>query len=497
MEKELLNSGELHGHEKHREDSHTHHHDHEEPCSCGHHHDHGEPCGCGHKHHTEIHHEEREIPANHITKVYILENLGCANCAAKMEKKINQMEKVSNAVITFATKQLRISAEKPDSLRSEIEKICDGIESGVKLVEKQEIENPVQEHTEKKRDLFFILVGGILFLGAVVLHKIWGYEDYNLSFLIMFLVSYLILGGEILLTAGKNILRGQIFDENFLMSIATLGAFFIQEYPEAVGVMLFFRVGEYFEEIAVEKSRSQIMEAVDLRPEIVNLESDGDINQIPAEEAQVGDIVLVRPGDRIPLDGKIVEGESRIDTSAVTGEPVPVKAGIGSQAVSGCMNLSGAIKICVEKPLEESMVSRILNSVENAAASKPKIDHFITRFARIYTPIVVIIALFTAFGIPLILGEAFYPWIYTALSFLVMSCPCAVVLSVPLAFFCGIGAGSKRGILFKGGIVLEALKKVKVVVMDKTGTITKGNFEVQEIHTDGNWSKGEVLSFAA
>ena len=323
-----------------------------------------------------------------------------------------------------------------------------------------------------------------------------GYEDYSFPFFLAFAVSYLILGGEVLLSAGKNILKGQMFDENFLMSIATLGSFAIHKYPEAVGVMLFFRIGEFFEDVAVEKSRSQIMEAVDLRPEVVLLEKDGQITEIPAEEAKAGDIVQVRPGDRIPLDGVVIEGESRIDTSAVTGEPVPVAVREGSEAVSGCVNISGLLRIRVEKPLEESMVSRILNSVENTAAGKPKIDHFITRFARVYTPIVVALALFTAIAIPLITGQEFYPWIYTALSFLVMSCPCAVVLSVPLAFFCGIGAGSKRGILFKGGVAIEALKNVKAVVMDKTGTVTEGNFKVAQIVSDGNYAEDRILAFA-
>ena len=465
----------------------------EEKCCCGHdHHDHEHH----HHEHAEPVHQERVVPSGHKTKVYILENLGCANCAAKMEAKLNQTEGISNAVITFATKQLRLSAQDPDALAAEVENICNSIEDGIKVVAKEEVKKEDHSH-EKKKDLIFILAGGILFLGAVILNQATGAKDYSISYLAVFLVSYLILGGKILLTAGKNILKGQIFDENFLMSIATLGAFVIQEYPEAVGVMLFFRIGEYFEEVAVEKSRSQIIDAVDLRPEVVNLVQGEEVRQIPAQEAAVGDVVLVRPGDRIPLDGIILEGESRLDTSAVTGEPVPVKVETGSPAVSGCVNLSGVLKIRVEKPLEESMVSRILDSVENAAASKPKIDHFITRFAKVYTPIVVVAAIFTAVGIPLITGQEFYPWIYTALSFLVMSCPCAVVLSVPLAFFCGIGAGSKRGILFKGGVALEALKMVKAVVMDKTGTITKGNFVVQKIAAQQGFTQQEVLALAA
>ena len=239
------------------------------------------------------------------------------------------------------------------------------------------------------------------------------------------------------------------------------------------------------------------MDAVDLRPETVNVVENGEIKVKDAKLAKAGDILLVRPGDRIPLDGEVIEGESRIDTSAVTGESVPVKAEKGSKVISGCVNVSAVIKIKAEKELKDSMVTRILNSVENAAAGKPKIDSFITRFARVYTPIVVFAALFTAFAMPLITGQGFYKWIYTALSFLVMSCPCALVLSVPLAFFCGIGSASKRGILFKGGIVMESLASIKAVVMDKTGTITKGNFDVSSVKSSGYVTEGELLKICA
>ena len=259
--------------------------------------------------------------------------------------------------------------------------------------------------------------------------------------------------------------------------------------------MLFYEIGELFEDIAVGKSRKQIMEAVDMRPEVVRYIDGDNVIELDPEEIEIGDIIEVRPGDRIPLDGVVVKGDSRIDTSAVTGEPVPVGVKEGSEVVSGCVNMSGLIYVKVEKLLEESMVSRILEAVENAAASKPKIDRFISKFARIYTPIVVFVALATAVIPSLITGNWHY-WVYTALTFLVISCPCALVLSVPLAFFAGIGAGSKKGILFKGGVSLESLAEVKAVVMDKTGTVTEGNFKVAQIVSDGNYAEDRILAFA-
>lgn len=347
-------------------------------------------------------------------------------------------------------------------------------------------------HKEDRAKVFLqIGVSVLLFLLGILLKNMIPAVS-----LASFVVAYVILGREILMHAGRNILKGQFLDENFLMSIATIAAFVIGDYAEAVGVMLFFRVGELFEYIAVEKSRSQIMEAVDMRPEVVNLIQGREVQVIPAKEAKVGDLLLVRPGDRIPLDGVVVHGESRIDTAPVTGEPVPVKVSEGDSVISGCVNTSGAIHIRVEKVLEDSMVSRILNSVENAAASKPKIDRFITRFARVYTPFVVVLALATAI-LPSVLTGDWEFWIYTAITFLVISCPCALVLSVPLAFFSGIGAGSKKGVLFKGGVALETLKSIKAVVMDKTGTITKGNFEVQECVSFSEYTDVQILTLAA
>ena len=328
------------------------------------------------------------------------------------------------------------------------------------------------DHDHPEEEGKQLILGASLFLMGLVLE---GWASVAVCAL-----AYILLGREVVKKALKNLLRGHMLDENFLMTIASLGAFVIGNAPEGVGVMLFYRVGEFFEHRAVEHSRSRILEAVDLRPERVRLIRGQEIVEIPAEDAQVGDWVQVRPGDRIPLDGIVLEGESRIDTAPITGEPVPVRVAVGDPVTSGCVNTTGLLVIRAEKPLGESMVTRILDSVEHAAASKPKIDRFISRFARIYTPVVVAIAATTAVIPSLVTGNWNY-WVYTALSFLVMSCPCALVLSVPLAFFAGIGAGSKRGMLFKGGVSMEAMAKVKTVVMDKTGTLTKGEFKVQSV----------------
>lgn len=497
-----------------------------------HHHEHGE-CNCHEHDHEEVHEEHKDIKLTKgmTRKVYILENLGCANCAAKMERKIKELSEVCDATISFPTKQLYVISKKdPDMFLEDMQAICKSIEDEVHIVardrrnavhtsgvnnhdhECHDCGHKHDEHEGHNHDtqsnnksflereivqLILLIIGAVLFIGVEIYHEVSGKADMGIILILLLVAAYLILGHRVLLTAFKNILKGKVFDENFLMSIATLGAFAIQEYPEAVGVMLFYRVGELFEDIAVEKSRSRIMEAVDLRPETALLVTGNETKNIPAEDVKIGDIILVRPGDRIPVDGSVVEGESRIDTSVITGEPVPITVNVGSEVVSGCVNLSGAIKIKAQKELADSMVSRILEAVEDAVAGKPKIDKFITKFSRVYTPVVVGIAVFTAFIIPLITGQEFYPWIYTALTFLVMSCPCALVLSVPLAFFCGIGSASQKGILFKGGVVMEALGKIKAVIFDKTGTITEGNFKVQKINAVGDMTEDELLNIAA
>ena len=472
-----------------------------------------EACGCGHEHHHEHGHEEHEhhhheheeaasretvpMPEGVEKRVYILENLGCANCAAKMERMIGELPGVRMATITYATKQLAVAADHQEALLPEFRRICASIEEGVTVtprdytpVKKQEKTSVIQD---KKADILAIAVGAVMFVAGEVIEHLY---PASLTSAILFIAAYVILGLGIIWTAVKNLAKGHVFDENFLMSVATLAAFAIGDFAEAVGVMLFYRVGELFEDIAVSRSRSQIMEAVDLRPEVVNIVHGDEAESIPAQDAKVGDIILIRPGDRIPLDGVIVEGRSQIDTSPVTGEPVPVNVYPGTEVYSGCVNDQGVLKMEVKKPLSESMVTRILDSVENAAASKPKIDRFITKFARIYTPVVVAVAVATAVIPSLVTGE-WNHWIYTAITFLVISCPCALVLSVPLAFFSGIGAGSKRGILFKGGVAIEALKDVKAIVMDKTGTITKGNFVVQQVVSLKKLTQKQILTIAA
>ena len=382
-----------------------------------------------------------------------------------------------------------------DALQEQIQAVCDATEDGVVVVpfvraaKKAKQDDHDHEHNAS---LSAIIVGAIVMAVAELTN--WVPEQYMTPLLI---VTFVVLGWRIVWAAVKNGMKGKFFDENFLMSIATIGALIIGEYAEAVGVMLFFQVGIYFEERATERSRNAVMDAVDLRPEEVRLiAGDGSVQVVNPEDVQVGSHIEIRPGDRIPLDGRVVEGTTRIDTAAVTGEPVPVSATVGTEVMSGCINVDGRIVLEVTHELKDSMVMRILDAVENAAASKPKIDRFITRFSRVYTPIVVALAIIVAIVPPLFTGEWQY-WIYTALTFLVVSCPCALVLSVPLAFFSGIGAGSRQGILFKGGKAIEAMSRVKAIAFDKTGTITTGTFNVQTVEVASGYTENEVLQYAA
>ena len=344
----------------------------------------------------------------------------------------------------------------------------------------------------KKRGIK-IIISAILFVLALVIP--FSNELINNG---LFIISYLVVGFEILKKAVRNIFRGKVFDENFLMAVATIGAFAIGEFPEAVAVMLFYQVGELFQSYAVDKSRKSIASLMDIRPDYANIEKDGKIEKVDPDEVKIGDIIIVKTGEKIPLDGVVVEGTSSLDTMALTGESVPRVVKTEDEVLSGCINKDGLLKIRVTKEFGESTVSKILDLVENASSKKSKSENFITKFAKYYTPTVVIIAVLLAFIPPIILKDfsTFSVWLYRALSFLVVSCPCALVISIPLSFFGGIGGASKMGILIKGSNYLEALANTETVVFDKTGTLTEGIFEVQDIYAEGI-EKDELLRIVA
>ena len=338
-----------------------------------------------------------------------------------------------------------------------------------------------------------IIISAILFVLALVIP--FSNELINNG---LFIISYLVVGSEILKKAVRNIFRGKVFDENFLMAVATIGAFAIGEFPEAVAVMLFYQVGELFQSYAVDKSRKSIASLMDIRPDYANIEKDGKVEKVDPDEVKIGDIIIVKTGEKIPLDGVVVDGTSSLDTMALTGESVPRVVKTEDEVLSGCINKDGLLKIRVTKEFGESTVSKILDLVENASSKKSKSENFITKFAKYYTPTVVIIAVLLAFIPPIILKDfnTFSVWLYRALSFLVVSCPCALVISIPLSFFGGIGGASKMGILIKGSNYLEALANTETVVFDKTGTLTEGIFEVQDIYAEGI-EKDELLRIVA
>ncbi len=343
-----------------------------------------------------------------------------------------------------------------------------------------------------KKRLWRIITGAVLFAATIIL-------DINTEWLsfALYMISYIIVGGDVAVRAFRNIVRGKVFDENFLMTFATIGAILIAEYPEGVAVMLFYQIGELFQDHAVDRSRKSIASLMDIRPDYANLKRGDELVRVDPDEVQVGDIIVVKAGEKVPLDGKVAEGTSMLDTSALTGESVPREIEAGSDVLSGCININGVITVEVTKEYEESTVSKILDLVENASNKKSQSEKFITKFARYYTPIVVIIAVFLAVIPPLVIkGASFSDWIYRALSFLVVSCPCALVISVPLSFFGGIGGASRKGILVKGSNHLEALAKTEILAFDKTGTLTKGVFNVQGVHPKGI-SREELLELVA
>ena len=421
-----------------------------------------------------------------------LEGLNCANCARKIEEKVGKMEGVKESNLNFTTTTLNVKLErkvKEEHAINEIKKIVEALEPHVK------VEKKVSGKTNVQRAKFEVkptlIIGTILYLIAVI-------GDFKGALaLILFVASYLLIGGKVVLTAIKNIARGQLFDENFLMTVATIGAFSISEYQEAVAVMLFYEIGETIQGYAVNKSRSSISSLMDIRADYANIIIDGKEKKVSPETVKVEDIILVKPGEKIPLDGIVVEGESFVDTSALTGESVPRKIAVNDEILSGGINTNGVLKVKVTKKFGESTVSRILEMVENAANKKANTEKFITKFAKVYTPIVVALAILIAVVPSIFIKDAlFSTWLYRALVLLVVSCPCALVVSVPLGFFAGIGGASKKGVLVKGSNYLELLKDLETVVFDKTGTLTEGVFTVTEINTN-NIQKEKLIEVAA
>ena len=474
--------------------AHTDGHDHHEACNGSHAHEndghhHHEGCNCGHDHAHEAH-EDREIQG--ALKLYV-KNLDCANCANKIEAYVRKMDNIKDASMNFSQGVLFV--ELQDASRSEdtikaIMAVIPTLEDGVTV----ELEKTTEEEKPSRMFSFQenarLYLGILLFAAAVVLEaqswSVW-----------LFLAAYVMAGGKVVYIALRNILKGEVFDENFLMSVATIGALAIGSYEEAVAVMIFYEIGEMFQSYAVNRSRKSISSLMNIRADYANLWKDGKGIRVSPEAVGLHDLIVIKPGERVPLDGVIVEGTSSLDTSALTGESLPRDVGVQDEVLAGVVNLSGVLKVEVSKEYGESTVSRILELVENASSKKAPMEKFITRFAKVYTPTVVFLAIALLVLPMLFIPDAvFADWLYRALTFLVVSCPCALVISVPLGMFAGIGAASKSGILIKGGNYLEALKDIDTVVFDKTGTLTKGVFTVTQIHAIQR-SADELLEMAA
>ncbi|WP_457591000.1 heavy metal translocating P-type ATPase [Geoglobus sp.] len=423
-------------------------------------------------------------------KKYRLKNLDCASCAAKIEEELKK-EGFEYVMVNFATKEMTVKGDA-EKAREVIRRVEPDVE-----VEEVDVSAASDDGGEEgTRQQVYIIVASLSLFAAGMVLRYYYNLDSNLV-LGIFVISYLLVGWRILKNAALNTLRGRIFDENFLIAIATLGAFAIREYPEAVGVMLFYVVGEFFQDLAVNRSRRSIKSLLALKAEYANLVTDDGVIQVKPEELRAGDVILVKPGERVPVDGVVVEGESTVDTSALTGESVPRTVRAGEEILSGMLNLSGLLRVRVTKELRESTISRVLELVENAAARKARAEKFITKFARYYTPVVVGLAVLIAVVPPLVTGDPFSKWIYRALVLLVISCPCALVLSIPLGYFGGIGRAAKDGILVKGSNFLDALSRATVVAFDKTGTLTKGVFRVTRVVTRNGFTQRDIIRFAA
>ena len=453
-------------------------------------------------------------------KLY-LKGLDCANCANKIENKVNKLESVEEAVLNFSLSLLIVNLKENsdvNKVEEEIKTIVNNLEPDVIVskydnnikekknvctseccsghahnVEEKHEESHEHNHSEgvSLRDKVTLAIGFILFAIAIFIGEEKSYVPY------IYALSYVLVGGKVVLSAIRNIFRGQVFDENFLMTVATLGAFAIGNHPEGVAVMIFYEIGELFQSYAVNRSRKSISSLMDIRADYANLIIDGKEKKVDPSEIKIDDIIVIKPGERVPLDGVVIEGNSSLDTSALTGESLPRNIDLNDEILAGVINLTGVIRVKVTKEFGESTVSRILELVQNASSKKAQTEKFITKFARYYTPVVVLSAVALAIIPPLVVeGALFSDWVYRALIFLVVSCPCALVVSIPLGLFAGIGGASKNGVLIKGRNYLEALKDVETVVFDKTGTLTKGVFKVVKINTN-NIEEAELLRIAA
>lgn len=432
--------------------------------------------------------------------ILVLNGLNCASCAKKIEGFSREIEGVQDVSLDLISKKLKIVTDKEEdkiSIKNQVVKIINKLEPDVFIVDKSkgaEVHSHDHSHDHggvNKSEIIKLIIGAILF----ALPYIFKF-DANNRFGI-YLIAYLIVGHKVIIRAVKNTMAGVPFDEHFLMSIATIAAFGIGEYPEGVAVMLFYQVGQMFQGMAVNKSRKSISALLDIRPDSANLVKGEDIIIVDPETVNIGDYIIIKAGEKIPLDGEIVEGESLLDTSNITGESIPRKVKVGDMALSGVVNTQGLLKVKVNKTFGESTISKILDLVENASSKKAPTENFITKFAKYYTPIVVFLAAMIAVIPPIIIVGDWSEWIYRASVFLVISCPCALVISIPLGFFGGIGGASKAGILIKGGNYLEALNDIDTLVFDKTGTITKGTFEVNDVISYGDYSREEILEFGA
>jgi len=429
-------------------------------------------------------------------KKYKLNNLDCASCASKIENSLSKLEEVKFVTVNFANATMTIDTDNLEKVKAQIKTLEPEVE--VEDIDKEKTLVSVSELAENKGTIIKAVSALALLVIGIIFEEKLHNTPFEIAEYAVYITAYLIVGWKVIASAVKNIIRGQFFDEQFLMAIATLGAFAIHQMPEAVAVMLFYVTGELFQDIAVGRSRKSIKSLLEIKPDYANLKSGVEVIRVSPEEVKVGDIIVVKAGEKVPLDGTILDGTSFVDTAALTGESVPRKVKVKDEVMAGMINQSGLLTIKVNKLFGESSVSKILELVENATSQKAQTEKFITTFAKYYTPVVVIGALLLAVLPPLLFaGQTFGDWIYRALVVLVISCPCALVISIPLGYFGGVGLASRKGILVKGSNFLDALTQVTTVVFDKTGTLTKGEFKVSEVVTSNGFSKEEILEYAA